>query len=82
MTDLLSICQKIGPDLTASHVLPQLRDLFDELAFSQETTYVLGSVSRPGEDFTGSRAGLLYVSHIICCKYDVKVILSSAVEVM
>ncbi|CAN6466622.1 unnamed protein product [Victoria cruziana] len=59
VTDLLSICQKIGPDLTASHVLPQLRDLFDELAFSQETTYVLGSVSRPGEDFTGSRAGLL-----------------------
>ncbi|KAF3777824.1 GFS12 protein [Nymphaea thermarum] len=58
-TTLLSICQKIGPDLTASHVLAQLRDLFDELAFSQETTYALGSESISGEDFTGSRAELL-----------------------
>ncbi|KAK4800385.1 hypothetical protein SAY86_020872 [Trapa natans] len=34
---LLALCQRIGPDLTALHILPQLRGLFDELAFSQET---------------------------------------------
>ncbi|KAH7517721.1 hypothetical protein FEM48_Zijuj09G0094300 [Ziziphus jujuba var. spinosa] len=38
-TTLLAICQRIGPELTALHVLPQLKELFDELAFSQETTY-------------------------------------------
>ncbi|KAJ7955312.1 protein GFS12 isoform X1 [Quillaja saponaria] len=35
-TTLLTICQRIGPELTALHVLPQLKELFDELAFSQE----------------------------------------------
>lgn len=35
-TTLMAVCQRIGPDLTAAHVLPQLRELFDELAFSQE----------------------------------------------
>lgn len=34
---LMAVCQRIGPDLTALHVLPQLKELFDELAFSQET---------------------------------------------
>ncbi|XP_030496842.2 protein GFS12 isoform X1 [Cannabis sativa] len=36
-TTLVSICQQIGPELTALHILPQLKELFDELAFSQET---------------------------------------------
>ncbi|XP_062111026.1 protein GFS12 [Humulus lupulus] len=36
-TTLISICQQIGPELTALHILPQLKELFDELAFSQET---------------------------------------------
>lgn len=34
----MSICQQIGPELTALHILPQLKELFDELAFSQETS--------------------------------------------
>lgn len=33
----MSICQQIGPEMTALHILPQLKELFDELAFSQET---------------------------------------------
>ncbi|XP_024023375.1 protein GFS12 isoform X2 [Morus notabilis] len=37
-TTLMSICQQIGPELTALHILPQLKELFDELAFSQETS--------------------------------------------
>ncbi|KAJ0976456.1 hypothetical protein J5N97_018421 [Dioscorea zingiberensis] len=38
---LIILCQRIGQDLTTSFVLPQLKNLFDELAFSQR------SVSRP-----------------------------------
>ncbi|CAN4094999.1 unnamed protein product [Withania somnifera] len=34
--NLLALCQQIGSDLTVLHVLPKLRQLFDELAFSQE----------------------------------------------
>ncbi|KAH0733837.1 hypothetical protein KY285_009544 [Solanum tuberosum] len=34
--NLLALCEQIGSDLTALHVLPKLRQLFDELAFSQE----------------------------------------------
>ncbi|KAK7391080.1 hypothetical protein VNO78_19430 [Psophocarpus tetragonolobus] len=33
---LFGICQRIGADLTALHILPKLKELFDELAFSQE----------------------------------------------
>lgn len=35
-TTLINLCNRIGPDLTALHVLPKLKELFDELAFSQE----------------------------------------------
>ncbi|XP_019171266.1 PREDICTED: protein GFS12 isoform X1 [Ipomoea nil] len=35
---LIAICQQIGPDLTTLHVLPTLKELFDDLAFSQEKT--------------------------------------------
>ncbi|KAL6008771.1 hypothetical protein ACLOJK_021997 [Asimina triloba] len=45
-TTLISICRKIGPDLSALHVLPQLKVLFDELAFSQEITTDSGSLGR------------------------------------
>ncbi|XP_050216063.1 protein GFS12 isoform X2 [Mercurialis annua] len=41
-TTLMALCQRIGPELTALHVLPQLKDLFDELAFSQEKAYDSG----------------------------------------
>ncbi|KAF3641023.1 putative signal recognition particle 19 kDa protein-like [Capsicum annuum] len=34
--NLLALCQQIGSDLTVLHVLPKLKQLFDELAFSQE----------------------------------------------
>ncbi|XP_059632013.1 protein GFS12 isoform X2 [Cornus florida] len=45
-TSLIAVCQQIGPNLTALHVLPKLKDLFDELAFSQETADISGSLSR------------------------------------
>ncbi|GAY35570.1 hypothetical protein CUMW_017090 [Citrus unshiu] len=41
---LMAICQRIGPDLTALHVLPHLKELFDELAFSQECSDESGSL--------------------------------------
>ncbi|XP_060173979.1 protein GFS12 isoform X2 [Lycium barbarum] len=34
--NLLALCQQIGSDLTVLHVLPKLKQLLDELAFSQE----------------------------------------------
>lgn len=37
-TSLMSICQRIGQELTALHVLPQLKELFHELAFSEKST--------------------------------------------
>lgn len=37
-TSLMSICQRIGQELTALHVLPQLKELFDEFAFSEKST--------------------------------------------
>ncbi|KAL3829307.1 hypothetical protein ACJIZ3_018109 [Penstemon smallii] len=64
---LIRVCQQIGPDLTALHVLPKLKELFDELAFSQEknsySVLFSGSVRGPGvkvgeEDSTGSRMDL------------------------
>lgn len=42
-TTLLAVCQRIGPDFTVSHVMPQLKELFEELAFSQEAAYGPGS---------------------------------------
>ncbi|KAK9084419.1 hypothetical protein Scep_030890 [Stephania cephalantha] len=35
-TTLIEICKRIGPDLCALHILPQLKELFDELVFSQD----------------------------------------------
>ena len=45
-TTLISICQRIGPDCTVLHVMPQLKELFDELAFSQDITTDNGSFGR------------------------------------
>ncbi|XP_068662652.1 protein GFS12 [Aristolochia californica] len=47
-TALLSVCQRIGPEFTALHVLPQLKELFDELAFSPEKSTETGSSGRIG----------------------------------
>ncbi|KAF8401232.1 hypothetical protein HHK36_012163 [Tetracentron sinense] len=54
-TTLIAVCQRIGPDFTVLHVLPQLIELFDELAFSQETTNGSGSF---GRSLTVSRSKL------------------------
>ncbi|GLT60243.1 hypothetical protein SLA2020_330160 [Shorea laevis] len=43
---LMAICQRIGPELTVLHVLPQLKEIFDELAFSPESSSSSGSVGR------------------------------------
>lgn len=43
---LFGICQRIGADLTALHILPKLKELFDELAFSQEISKGSTAVSR------------------------------------
>ncbi|XP_010546931.1 PREDICTED: protein GFS12 isoform X2 [Tarenaya hassleriana] len=43
-TSLMSICERIGQELTALHVLPQLKELFDEFAFSKQTTDDSGSL--------------------------------------
>ncbi|KAF5947180.1 hypothetical protein HYC85_013137 [Camellia sinensis] len=45
-TSLIAICDRIGPNLTALHVLPKLKEPFDELAFSQETSITSGSLKR------------------------------------
>ncbi|XP_047323104.1 protein GFS12 [Impatiens glandulifera] len=45
-TSLVAICERVGPDLTALHVLPRLKGLFDELAFSQEITSASDSSGR------------------------------------
>ncbi|KAH0860523.1 hypothetical protein HID58_088784, partial [Brassica napus] len=42
---LMSICQRIGQELTALHVLPQLKELFDEFAFSEKSTDVSDSLN-------------------------------------
>ncbi|KAI4369490.1 hypothetical protein MLD38_017925 [Melastoma candidum] len=41
-TSLLAVCERIGPDLTAAHVLPQIKELFDGLAFSHDTASMSG----------------------------------------
>lgn len=75
--NLLALCQQIGSDLTALHVLPKLRKLFDELAFSQEKaghSSIQGGIRGPstkGEDENKitSRLDLVWVILIfgICC---------------
>uniref|UniRef100_A0A1J3JH88 Putative inactive serine/threonine-protein kinase lvsG n=1 Tax=Noccaea caerulescens TaxID=107243 RepID=A0A1J3JH88_NOCCA len=44
-TSLMSICQRIGQELTALHVLPQLKELFDGFAFSEKSTDVSDSLN-------------------------------------
>lgn len=45
-TSLFAICQRIGQDLTVVHILPKLKELFDELAFSQEVAKGSATVGR------------------------------------
>ncbi|CAE6108597.1 unnamed protein product [Arabidopsis arenosa] len=44
-TSLMSICQRIGQEMTALHVLPQLKELFDEFAFSEKSADASDSLS-------------------------------------
>ncbi|XP_058209044.1 protein GFS12 isoform X1 [Rhododendron vialii] len=68
-TSLIAICERIGPDLTALHVLPKLKELFDELAFSQETRIASGTLERSSkvtkpksdEDEIESRMDLVFL---------------------
>lgn len=68
-TSLIAICERIGPDLTALHILPKLKELFDELAFSQETRIDSGSLERSlkvtkpksNEDQIESRMDLVFL---------------------
>lgn len=71
--NLLALCQQIGSDLTALHVLPKLRKLFDELAFSQEkaghSSIKGGSLRGPNtkkedENKITSRLDLVWVSFL------------------
>lgn len=39
---LVAACEQIGPEFTELHVLPKLKELFDELAFSRESTSISG----------------------------------------
>lgn len=68
---LITVCQQIGPDLTAVHVVPQLKELFDDLAFSQDSSSIPGflgksyrtSKLRPAEEAQiESRMDLVWVS--------------------
>ncbi|XP_010672618.2 protein GFS12 isoform X2 [Beta vulgaris subsp. vulgaris] len=43
---LITVCQQIGPDLTAVHVVPQLKELFDDLAFSQDSSSIPGFLGK------------------------------------
>ncbi|KAM0042092.1 putative protein kinase CMGC-MAPK family transcription factor WD40-like family [Helianthus debilis subsp. tardiflorus] len=36
-TSLVAVSQQIGPELTTSYVMPKLKELFEKLAFSEET---------------------------------------------
>nr|XP_029118841.1 protein GFS12 isoform X3 [Elaeis guineensis] len=45
-TTLIAVCQRIGPEYTSVCVMPQLKELFDELAFSQAATYGTGPDGR------------------------------------
>lgn len=67
---LIAACKQIGPELTELHVLPKLKILFGELAFSQENTPVssrmAGSIKGPTiraveDNLLGRRMELLFV---------------------
>lgn len=71
---LFGICQRIGADLTALHILPKLKELFDELAFSQEiskgSTTVgrnlkVGKIKIGGDLHIESRMDLVWVSILL-----------------
>lgn len=65
---LITISQRIGSESTASYILPQLKLIFDELAFSQPTTSLSGSSGK--------------ISKISASKSEEKFEIRSRMEVM
>ncbi|KAG5557112.1 hypothetical protein RHGRI_007397 [Rhododendron griersonianum] len=63
-TSLIAICERFDPDLTALHVLPKLKELFDELVFSQETRIASGSLERSSGNIQGSPPDVIYAGRI------------------
>lgn len=77
---LIAVSQRIGAESTASFIMPQLKVIFDALAFSQPTTLEAGTsgrsskilASKSEEKFLiGSRIGLVCV---LCANYFVKTV--------
>ncbi|KAL4579209.1 hypothetical protein LXL04_015347 [Taraxacum kok-saghyz] len=60
-TSLVAVSQQIGPELTSIHVMPKLKELFEKLAFSEETRTGSLKVSknRSEEDQTQNRLDLV-----------------------
>ncbi|KAG0487736.1 hypothetical protein HPP92_009831 [Vanilla planifolia] len=46
---LIGVCWRLGPEQTASYIIPQLKKIFEELAFSQPTASAVGSSGRSSE---------------------------------
>uniref|UniRef100_A0A7N0UW20 BEACH domain-containing protein n=1 Tax=Kalanchoe fedtschenkoi TaxID=63787 RepID=A0A7N0UW20_KALFE len=51
-TSLINLCYRIGSDLTALHVMPKLKELFDQLAFPQG---VAGATTSNGRNVNVSK---------------------------
>lgn len=49
-TALIDLCQRIGPENTFIYVLPQLKELFAELAFSHDSS----GLNHPTKGFKSS----------------------------
>ncbi|WOL15766.1 protein GFS12 isoform X2 [Canna indica] len=58
-TTLISLCKRLGPDFTSLYIMPQLKDLFDELAFSQSAN------SRPGSSGRNLKVAKQKMDYII-----------------
>ncbi|KAJ3692978.1 hypothetical protein LUZ60_012073 [Juncus effusus] len=65
LTTLITLCQRIGPELSCTYILPQLKELFAELAFNQSIVGPTSSQKDPElklrEFKIESRSELLFV---------------------
>lgn len=63
-TSLVAISQQIGPELTTLYVMPKLKELFEKLAFSEETRSgpsLNVSKNKVENEQTGNRMDLVYL---------------------
>lgn len=60
-TSLVAVSQQIGPELTSLYVMPKLKELFEKLAFSEETRTASRKVSKNKieEDQTQNKMNLV-----------------------